>query len=242
MDSKFIGHTSCPKCKSKDNLGEWDDGHKWCFGCGYYHPPRNNLMTIKQKLQKHLEDDKKYVRLPSDVTDILPKKCLDWLRNYGLTYKEIFENNYCYSQEKQLLIFPHTPFWWQGRYFGTETRYGKYYSSFGGYPYEESCVFWGFNNRNTDFCVLTEDIVSAIKVGRQYCSLPLLGSVVSPILVRKLATKFKSLILWLDKDKQKESIKQAMWINQFIPCKTLITEADPKTYENDIIKGYVDGN
>ena len=35
-ESEFIGHEPCPKCGSRDNLARYDDGHGWCFGCGYY--------------------------------------------------------------------------------------------------------------------------------------------------------------------------------------------------------------
>ena len=35
-ESKFVGHEPCPKCGSKDNLGRYDDGHAFCYGCQYY--------------------------------------------------------------------------------------------------------------------------------------------------------------------------------------------------------------
>lgn len=35
-ESEFIGHEPCPKCGSRDNLARYNDGHGWCFGCGYY--------------------------------------------------------------------------------------------------------------------------------------------------------------------------------------------------------------
>src|SRR5262245_33920209 len=42
----------CPACGSRDNLGRYDDGHGWCFGCKHYehgdgeHPqqPRSGVM------------------------------------------------------------------------------------------------------------------------------------------------------------------------------------------------------
>lgn len=35
-ESKFVRHEPCPKCGSKDNLGRYDDGHAFCYGCQYY--------------------------------------------------------------------------------------------------------------------------------------------------------------------------------------------------------------
>jgi twinkle protein len=37
-DSQCIGKEPCPKCGSRDNLGRYDDGHAYCFGCHYYEP------------------------------------------------------------------------------------------------------------------------------------------------------------------------------------------------------------
>jgi len=34
--SSFHHHEPCPGCGSKDNLARYDDGHGYCFGCGYY--------------------------------------------------------------------------------------------------------------------------------------------------------------------------------------------------------------
>ncbi len=34
-ESTCIGHEPCPECGSKDNLGRYDDGHGYCFGCEY---------------------------------------------------------------------------------------------------------------------------------------------------------------------------------------------------------------
>ncbi len=35
-ESQFNNHEPCPSCGSKDNLARYDDGHGYCFGCGYH--------------------------------------------------------------------------------------------------------------------------------------------------------------------------------------------------------------
>lgn len=35
-ESQFTNHEPCPSCGSKDNLARYDDGHGYCFGCGYH--------------------------------------------------------------------------------------------------------------------------------------------------------------------------------------------------------------
>lgn len=37
-ESKCIAHEPCPSCGSKDNLGRYDDGHGYCYGCEYREP------------------------------------------------------------------------------------------------------------------------------------------------------------------------------------------------------------
>ena len=46
-ESRFLHHTNCPACGSKDNLGVYDDGHKWCFGCGYSEPSSDRGSTTR---------------------------------------------------------------------------------------------------------------------------------------------------------------------------------------------------
>lgn len=41
-EAQFVRHEPCPSCKSKDNLGRYDDGHGWCFGCGHYEKGETN--------------------------------------------------------------------------------------------------------------------------------------------------------------------------------------------------------
>ena len=36
QNSNFVAHEACPSCQSSDNLARYDDGHGFCFGCGYY--------------------------------------------------------------------------------------------------------------------------------------------------------------------------------------------------------------
>ena len=35
-ESTFTHHEPCPSCGSRDNLARYDDGHGYCFGCGYH--------------------------------------------------------------------------------------------------------------------------------------------------------------------------------------------------------------
>ena len=43
--SSYLFHEPCPACGSRNNLGRYDDGHGYCFGCGYYEPGEGSLQT-----------------------------------------------------------------------------------------------------------------------------------------------------------------------------------------------------
>lgn len=51
-DSSLVAHEPCPSCGSKDNLGRYDDGHGFCFGCGHYEAGDKMEATSKSKPKK----------------------------------------------------------------------------------------------------------------------------------------------------------------------------------------------
>lgn len=240
--SNFLRHLPCPKCRSKDNLGEWEDGSKYCFGCGYYEPPRNRLGNFKGIYKDVVETPRNSVSLPADASDILPKAPLEWLRSYGITFNEIFKYGYKYSKEKELLIFSHLPYWWQGRYFGTEKR-GKYFScgnsidNYRIFGAEGSTQEWkGTYKKPMTEIVLTEDILSAIKVGRHMAAIPILGSNIPLIMIKRLSRIVERIYIWLDADKRKESFLASSRGTQLVDCRHIYTELDPKCYSDNEIK------
>ena len=52
QESKYLRKESCPKCKSKNNLARYDDGHAHCFtdGCDYYEKANGEVKQIKKKI------------------------------------------------------------------------------------------------------------------------------------------------------------------------------------------------
>lgn len=196
-DARFIGHEPCPKCGSRDNLGRWED-HAYCFGCGY-------VETTKPRRPRPLEEGKQLGNgLPWDCTPELSVIAERWLRQYGITSKEIQENEFVWSESRKMLIVvirdsAHNIKLWQGRNFGEGTKYytrgdaGKVMHQIGA----------------GDTLILVEDMVSCIKVGRQFASMPMLGSGMALKPLQSLSVKFKALRVWNDKDKLDESRRTA---------------------------------
>jgi DNA primase len=88
---------------------------------------------------------------------------------------------------------------------------------------------------NGDTIVCVEDVLSAIKIARlspDYCATPLLGSSMSLETTQSLSERFKSILIWLDRDKAKEAIRISRNLKQRgILVDVVISPKDPKEYD-----------
>jgi len=248
-DVLFLHHEPCPQCGSRDNLGVWSDGHKWCFGCNYYEPGGVESIRSRMEQQSDRTSIRTGVSLPSDYTTSIPKQGRDWLKKYYLTDKEIYDNRIGWSQtgwfltkkEQQiapLLILPvfgdSQLLMWQGRNFGTV---GPKYLTFGNKAVYD--VVRGSRGISDSICI-TEDKVSAIKVGRYVDSMPAYGSFLNMEQLIHLSKGYDNLLIWLDHDKLKESHRLAKRAGfMFKNVRVIDSHYDPKDYMDDEIKEYL---
>ena len=247
MYTLFLQHEYCPKCGSRDNLGRWDDGHGWCFGCGYYEPPQihRSITQTPEKVKTCYND---LIMPPDDISKCIGIKGWTWLKKYGILESEV--NDCFWSDSKQWLIFPiysklarkdynkDILIAWQARNFDP-IRYKPKYITHG--QIGDIIHLYG---KESDTVVLVEDILSAIKVGRsQHQSMPMFGSNISLKTLTRLAKRFKKLGIWLDMDKAKESLKSKLRASQlgFDQVFTIITPKDPKEYSDEEIKMKLQG-
>jgi len=236
-EPRFVRHEPCPKCGSRDNLGVWDDGHKYCFGCRYYVPPDDNISSLKKRFT--VENNYNVVDGidVSNYTILIPQKALEWLFKYGITKEEITHFRICWNPSKDSLVFPIID--GDGKVIVTNERY------FGDSPLEQKYRTYGHKNHKQLFInnplhprtlVMVEDFVSAIRVSRFVCAMPLLGSTMPVEALRWATGRYKKLRVWLDMDKASQSLGEAAKASQYIPdCRSIITDLDPKEYSNNRI-------
>jgi len=218
--NQFIQHLPCPKCGSKDNLGEYTENY-YCFGCGHFENKRS-LSRVNAAFSQEVAPYNSNLSL----TSVLPQEAKEWLIKYQLTPKEW--ENFRWCADKSLLILYHDAQYWQGRIFAPDTK-AKYLSE-GIKPF----ILYGVN---LDKIVLVEDILSAIKVSRVASASPMLGTMP---LERNLShlEPFNSVYLWCDKDARIKSLKTARNLSEKIGKRVIpvISEKDPKCYnDNDIV-------
>ena len=59
QESKYLRKESCPKCKSKNNLARYDDGHAHCFtdGCDYFERADGQVRQTTKKISGLLDGE-----------------------------------------------------------------------------------------------------------------------------------------------------------------------------------------
>ena len=242
MTNTVLYHTRCPECAKLgkdnhgDNLATYSDGSFYCFSCGYSQSAQG-----LSKLKKRKPATERGINLPHDSTDVLPPIATQYLRKYSLTDQDKKLNTIMWSDHWQRLIFPYFNdtglLAWQGRYLGTETDKAKWFSQGN---LQEFIHLIG--NKNAKTVVLTEDVISAIRVSHNtsVCASHIFGSHVSANRMLKLLRFFDVVYIWLDKDKAKESIQFSEKIRSFGGMsRCIITDKDPKEYSDTEITNYL---
>jgi hypothetical protein len=229
----FIRHLPCDKCGSKDNMGEFANGF-YCFGCGFS-KGKTDLSSLRSRIEGNKEKETSGIML--ETSPILPAKALKWLMSYGLTKQEI--EQFTWEPTRELLVLYNSESYWQGRNFneGSSVKYlsqGKKPLLF----YEEGVIV---STPTKPTLVFVEDIISAVKVSRYATSSPLLGaSVPLETILRCLEHSFTIVMVWMDRDKAKESLKASKQASQILGnVRSVITELDPKELTEEEIRRIV---
>jgi len=225
----------CPKCasigkdRSQDNLAVYPDGSKYCFSCGYFEYNNN----ISYKINPNTKIQKAFMSLPSDITTKFPNEVNEYLFNNNIYPYDISYNFIHWSPSEERICFPifvdGEYIGWQGR---SLTRKPKWYSK----GIDDKLIY--LTNNTSSTVVLVEDIISAINVGKQsYSCCCLFGSNLTLSRMQALSLIGKDkFILWLDKDKESESMKRAEELRYLgFNCYSLTTDKDPKYYSQEDI-------
>lgn len=226
--SKFLGHTACPKCGSRDNLGEYED-HFWCFGCKY-HMRKTDTASLRLRLNRHNTEEQSVMKL-SNIKE-LPRKAMEWLLSYGISQEEIDKYGIEWNVKEEMLVLLQTARYWQARTFNS--RRPKYMSE-GSKP----LTIYG----QGDTIVIVEDIISAIKIARlhdEYCACPVLGSSLSYDMENQIVGKYKKSAVWLDRDKAKNALRISRKLKQRgLESRVVVTDEDPKEYSKGEIRTWL---
>jgi hypothetical protein len=181
-------------------------------------------------MQQQQQVDKPAIRFPNRVNVLGPNR--DWLLQY-LNDDEIDEF-YFYDQVTGRHVFAYN-----------EGEEDYFYES-------RSIESWSANKsiqsgtkptlilgkwKETGIVVIVEDLVSAIKVSRQFGAMPLFGSGMSTLQITKLTQRedLKYFPVWLDEDKYSWAMHLSRQISYQKPTCVIKTLVDPKGCTDDVI-------
>ena len=176
-----------------------------------------------------------------DLTYSLPSAVRLFLASKGIN-AEMRAGNFFWNQSEQSLVYP--VFGPTGvmtfaclKYFGDNKVHPKYITK-GNYR-----NFYNvFGNKDDDIIFAVEDYLSAIRIAAitnpitnlPYASYPIFGSVFIKEHISSLCIKFPALVLMLDPDKRKESIKiKQQYLHMFDHIQIAYTQKDPKDYSSE---------
>lgn len=232
MTSVLLYHTACPSCRAKgydktgNNLAIYSDEHEWCYRCGYY-KSANKIVRYKNKDIQLTKE----VSLPYDVEPSIPLFAREWLeQKYEFNNNTIINSKILWSHSKQYLIFPYFINGrleaWQGRVWDTTEKQKRKWFSQG----DLDALIYTIG-KTTPYLVLTESIISAIKVSRFCQAMPIWGSNISTKRWARLSHLTDHVLIWLDPDKQKEATEQAKTGRLFVDnVSVILSDKKPKDY------------
>lgn len=217
-----------------------------CFRCdetGFTAHVRQTLSQFDFLQQREAQDEiQATMELPFDVTADIPQEHAIWLYKAGIGSLEIRELGFGYSERLGRVILPvydnDILVYLQARATRFPEQQPKYLNIAGANKgnilykrYAELPVL-------TDSVIVTEDILSAARVGKVSTAYSLLGTKLSDGQVNQLS-KYSTVIFWLDGDDAGiQGARKGIRKLQFMVdnLKVIRTPLDPKCYSDRIIK------
>lgn len=232
--ARFVGHESCPACGSRDNLGRYDDGSAFCFGCKYterakHAPPR----TLKET-----NDERTTPQLPDDTGNYFAPVAVEWLASYHCTVEQAIRAGVRWSESRQQLIFTLEDGCWQARNFNEFQASKRKYFTTGDVNSTIKVYSAGEKTSpSTQRLAIVEDCLSAIRISEVTDAMPVLGSHLSSARLTRVARFYEEMVIWLDHDKLKEARDIAMRAKMLgRSTRVIYTDDDPKCFTTDKLK------
>lgn len=247
-----VGHKvrqSCHECGNTNDAAVVNhnirDYSFYCYACGHIEVESKGKQTLEQlkKLQE-LNDaatrfNSKSVELPDDYTNDIPLVGRLWLYNGGISPTVWSKHRIGWSESLQRVILPvyntdGNLVWYQARAVlrGQKPKYIQPAAPREHVIYEVRPI-----EQHSTTCVVVEDILSAIRVGRFIPTYSILGTKITSTHVNKLA-KYSKVVTWMDSDRagRKSAYNIRKSVGMLTEVDNILTEQDPKRLSDNEIK------
>lgn len=240
--ARFLNHEACPRCGSRNNLGRYDDGSAWCFGCHY-----REHATGAPSIYRVGDDEARSaeVQMPEDVGTDFGRACVKWLASYHTDIPTAIRRGLLWSESRQQLIYQLGNVW-QARNFSLSAKsknftcgninennfiYGRLCESDYDVPSNSNISRCNGGRSDSNQLVIVEDPLSALRIASRIDSMPLLGSYLAPKRLNAVVGLYRNLVFWLDSDKYKEARGMERRATMMgLRARTIYTDLDPKCY------------
>lgn len=215
-------------------------GYKaWCHRCGdrgWVNGPTPTLGELAERIRAQQAQDALLpdTVLPRPATRNVaewPKDAALWLYKAGLSREDIGRLGIYYHAPSNRVVLPHGTYY-QARAF-TKGQAPKYLGPTPRPP--KLLATWGQSTIPT----LTEDMLSAMKVGTVAEGWAVLGTRVSDHMVSELMKRGSKVNLWLDPDSagRKGAAKISSQLRAYgLEVRNIVSERDPKLHTRDEIR------
>lgn len=202
-----VNHSSsyCSGSSASMQITVLDDGTvlAYCHRCGQKgRYSDHSYKGAKERLSKELASVGVYLPIDS-TTEVAqwPSQAAVWLYKAGLSDQQILNQlRPVYSPSIRRVIIPYYKgeelIGYQARKIFTEDDGPKYYKKCN----KVDTLYASYNYYNTDVVVVTEDILSAIRVSKFTNSYSILGTSLQEVQKKELIKNYNKFIVWLDND------------------------------------------
>lgn len=218
----------------------------YCFRCkdaGYEPHGVQSIEEIHRRTKEYRESLREApgLVLPDDYTTEVPAHAAVWYLSKGISYELALQHQIGFTPALDRVVIPVWEDTWREDIAGEQLVNVQLrawqdgikpkYITPGGYKFPHA-MFWNLQSAG-DAVVITEDVLSAIKVGRDYPATSTLGTNLSSPRAWKVSQRFKEAYLWYDGDKPGRTAAKA-GIAQLelmgVKAYNIHTDKDPKAY------------
>ena len=197
------------------------------------------MKVAQQQLQEEMDENP--TNLPRSCSTNFTKYARIWLAKAGITVPEAITHGIKIDDHTGRVILPiyngiGELVYYQAR--GVEPNHNpKYLNPKSGK--DEAIPLYG--KGTGDILIVTEDIASAIRVGRDFDAMSALGTHLSPAMVRYIINNYARVGIWLDGDGAGVRGRTEMHdaLSFFVDVYHIETTDDPKAYSQAEIRNYI---
>lgn len=223
----------------------------WCWRCnddGWVPHPEESLAQRLARLTavRAVEAEaSRSVALPTPIEPdaaLWPREARLWLYKIGMSNDDIREAGYYYCTRLERVVLPVLDkgrvVYWQGRNITPKDGRSKYLNPL----VDKSSLFARYGEGKE--IVLTEDILSAWKVGRVQAAWSILGTSLAKPQVLAILEDGRPVCIWLDPDAagQRAAAKIFKQLNAYgVDARVIRSDTDPKLLTRDEIRRRLNG-